>query len=82
MEFVEYLLPVIMESFGTIFDFITLPITDFLTAYSSGFSDFLLGLITFAGLDTFLSSFTFGTLILGSGLLFFMVFIILYFFIP
>ena len=78
-----YLLLDALVDFGvTFFDFLILPVNDFLDSFSSSFSEFLLKLIEFAGLSNFFGTVSFGVFFLGTGLLTFLTVKILYFFIP
>lgn len=82
METFNYLLNLLMTTFTTIFDFIRLPITDFLDAYPSAFSEFLQGILQFTGLTEFLADVSFGGFFFGGTLLVMLVITIIYFFIP
>lgn len=82
METFTYLLDLLMTTFTTVFDFIRLPILDFLDAYPSNFADFLEGLLEFTGLTSLLSDVSFGGFFFGGTLLTMLVITIVYFFIP
>ena len=82
METFEYLLDLLMTTFTTVFDFIRLPILDFLDAYPSDFATFLEGILQFTGLTEFLTNVSFGGFFFGGTLLTMLVITIVYFFIP
>lgn len=65
--------------FSGIFDIVFTPVLDILEQNSNPFTEFLLTLITFTGLESFLAPFTLGTLIFGMATI---VVLIIYFFIP
>lgn len=71
---------ILMSSFfSTIFEAIFTPVWDLLEANSNPFTEWLLTLFTFTGLESLLSTFTLGTLIFGFATL---VVLIVYFFLP
>lgn len=72
----------IFSTFTGIFDFLFLPVSTFLTRYSSNFSEFLLEILEFTGLTSFLGEISLGGLLLGTLLPFILVILIIYFFIP
>ncbi len=82
MEVIDFLLSSLMNFGSTFFDFLTLPITEFLEAYSSDFSNFILKLLDFTGLSDFFGNFSLGGFFLGGGILVIMVVNIVYWFIP
>lgn len=82
METFEYLLNLLMTTFTTIFDFIRLPILDFLDAYPSQFSSWLQEVLEFTQLTDFLTNVSFGGFFFGGTLLTMLVITIIYFFIP
>lgn len=82
METFTYLLDLLMTTFTTVFDFIRLPILDFLDAYPSDFASWLQDVLEFTGLTAFLSNVSFGGFFFGGTLLTMLVITIIYFFIP
>jgi hypothetical protein len=82
METFNYLLDLLMTTFSTVFDFIRLPILDFLDVYPSDFASFLQDALEFTGLTAFLSDVSFGGFFFGGTLLTMLVITIVYFFIP
>lgn len=82
METFTYLLDLLMTTFTTVFDFIRLPILDFLDAYPSDFATFLESVLQFTGLTEFLTNVSFGGFFFGGTLLTMLVITIVYFFIP
>lgn len=78
----EQILEMIVNAFTGIFDFILKPATDFLNEYSSGFSEFLLNLMDWAGFTDFMSTVSFGGLLFGAALPVVVTILIVYFFIP
>ena len=65
--------------FSSIFDAIFTPVWDLLEANSNEFTDWLLTLFTFVGLESFLSTFSLGVLIFGFATV---IVLIIYFFLP
>ena len=65
--------------FSAVFDAIFVPVWDLLEANSNPFTEWLLGLFTFVGLESLLSTFTLGTLIFGFATV---VILVIYFFLP
>lgn len=82
METFDLLLTNLFETFTTIFNFIVLPIQDFLDAYPSSFGSFLQSLLEFTGLTALLEGVSFGGFFFGGTLLTMLVITIIYFFIP
>lgn len=82
METFSYLLDLLMTTFTTVFDFIRLPILQFLDAYPSDFATFLENILEFSGLTSFLTDVSFGGFFFGGTLLTMLVITIVYFFIP
>lgn len=82
MDTFNYLLNLLMTTFTTVFDFIRLPILEFLDAYPSDFATFLEGILEFTGLTAFLTDVSFGGFFFGGTLLTMLVITIIYFFIP
>lgn len=71
---------ILMSSFFSgVFDAIFIPVWDLLESNSNDFTDWLLTLFTFVGLESFLSTFSLGVLIFGFATL---IVLIIYFFLP
>lgn len=67
LDVVKQVFPFIVSLGLGIYNALVMPISEFLTNYQSSFSNFLLDLLDFVGLDDFIANYSFGSLFLGIG---------------
>lgn len=79
MSAIYSMLDLMLDFFNSIYDFIFLDAISFLEANSNGFTEFLLDVIEFVGLDSFLADVSLGGMLFSTGII---AAVIIYFFIP
>lgn len=79
MSAIYSMLGLMLDFFNSIYDFIFLDAISFLEANANGFTEFLLDVIEFVGLDSFLADVSLGGMLFSTGII---AAVIIYFFIP
>lgn len=76
------LLGLMVDTFSSIFDSLSMNILDFMHAHENAFSNFLLDVMNFTGLDELLGGVTLAGFLFGNFMIAILVFLIIYVFIP